>query len=229
MNRTLQHAVLAVATLGVTMAVLSARAPGSGRSQDVRTSPTVERPQVAPPPHPAGHAVPTIDGETNPEAIPDNVAQRMFLKMMMTPDIERHAGRMQRSYVRHVLRTGAVLGDPSHTDHTGENCNVHKTARPTDAEVEEVVRFVHAYEGRLRAIDRARRAVREKGDIAAARRLNASRDALVDEVVRSMPERLGQRTTAKLEAYVRLRFKKSTKIFNPAGHPARHTVEEGHP
>lgn len=165
------------------------------------------------PPHPPTHTVPFIDGAKTPEMVPDAVAYRMFLRMLMPPRNHPEALHIQESYIRHVLRAGAVLADPSHVDHVGEACDIHKKAEPRSSEVLRLQQFVKSYESRLRAIDLARRSLRQRGDIFGARALTADRDALVQEVIQAMPPALGAGTTKKLDHYVRLKFKGGTKIF----------------
>ena len=215
-----------VLCFGIAIAIVSTRASALPSDQRDPATRSPQRAQIVPPPHPATHTVPFLDGEKDPSLIPDDVANRLFLRMLMMSKMSQSAEKMQRSYIRQVLRIGAVLADPSHASHKNENCNAHKDATPSEAEVDAVVRLIRSYEPRWRTIDRTRRALREKGDIVGARAYLKDRDALVKEVLASLPARVGEPNTLKLSLYVQKRFKKSTKIFNPAGDPRRHTLEE---
>lgn len=175
-------------------------------------------------PHPPTHTRPFIAGATDLDAIPDQVAYRMFLRMLMTPKIGPLGAKMHRSYIRHVLRSGAVLADDRHIGRRNEDCAAHKDAEPPPEAIDVVLRFVESYEGELRAIDRDRRALRERGDVPGAQAMAKERDALVQKVVDRLPSFVGDKTANKIDLYVRLHFKKTIKIFlDPESR--RHTDE----
>lgn len=169
--------------------------------------------QVIPPPHPPNHTRPFVDGATNPDGIPDEVAYRLFLRMLMTPVADTKSAAMQRSYIRHVLRTGAVLLDASHTDHAGEDCATHQHSSPTVDEIESVIRFVQSYEPALRDLDRTSRMKRERGDLIGAQGTARDRDDLVLRVMETLPGRVSAQTAEKLHAFARHHVRKNTKIF----------------
>jgi hypothetical protein len=156
--------------------------------------------------------VKSIDGKTNPEAIPDEVAYRMFLRMAMKSNSE-HRERMQRSYIRHVLRTGAVLADKSHANHDKDDCATHRTANPSDEEVTSVLRFVQSYESDLRSIDQRRRDLRMRGDAVKARAMESDVQSVVERAVGRIDGVLDQTTAEKIHLHVRGEFKKKIKIF----------------
>lgn len=167
--------------------------------------------ELLPPPHPPGHEVPFIDGAKNPEAIPDAVAYRMFLRMLTTPEATARGAKMHRAYVRNVLRHAEFRMRTTQPNAPAIN-EPGGSLEPTAEQIDNVLRFVASYEPRLRQIDEQRRQLHAAGQKQQAVALQANIDSLVTEAIRSMPSITGKEVAAKLNLYVKTEYKKRIKI-----------------
>lgn len=164
-----------------------------------------------------------IDGSTNPEQIPDQVASRLFLRFLSGRHTETEKNRA-RAYLRRVF--GACRECSSEQQ-------IRRAQTPYTAQIDALLTAADEYAQRVKVFEdeakRIRDNIGDSADLTMLRSdlsvLQAQREMVGMDIMASLPNRLGTVLADGLQQYIREAFKSKIKINRPStSQPAGRTA-----
>lgn len=151
-----------------------------------------------------------IDGAVNPELIPNNVAYSLLFRLLSDRHTEEEK-RRARSYLQMVFGCG--------------NCSDQERAA-SKAHIDAFLAVVQEFEQRVSPLDRRAEEIHAQNwrpnpspaVLAELNALQAQKDAIVAELIASLPTRLGVDGAERLRQHINERVKRRTKIGPPHNH-----------
>ena len=155
----------------------------------------------------------TIDGAINPDMIPDHIAYSLLFRLISGRERESEKKSI-RAYIRQM-----GLGEQQ-----CQSCPKQKESG--DLEIDTLIAVAETFQQRISALDRQAKVIKEYSGhhpssdaMAQLRDLQTQKEAIVTEIVASLPVRLGPAAMEKVSQHVEQRVKRHVKIFsNPAIH-----------
>lgn len=193
--------VFAVLLLAVSVASAGATIATPNKSVETNVkvaTPTPPKPRVSLPHDPEG----TIDGAKNPEQISDLAAYSLFFRFLSGRKTEAEKNRA-KAYLKQMLR-GADCGKPAPSE------NAHITA---------IMAVAEGFEQRVGVLDRQAKEI--KGRAGSSRsaevranlaKLQKQKEAIVADVMASLPGRLGGEGAEKMRQHINSVFKRKMKV-----------------
>jgi hypothetical protein len=156
-----------------------------------------------------------INGARHPEKIPDHVALRLFLRSLVTPTPEEAPGSAEEMATARDIRAA-------------HERQAFAALELNEKEGYALRAVVGEFGRRVRELDRKAAAVKDASwpepgpeAVASLERLQGQRDALVREIMRSLPQRLGVEAAVRLSRHLATHVKRRMKVFvGPATSPA---------
>lgn len=191
--------LLAVLLVAACVAAAGVSTANSTSVSENKAAPAESAPKVraALPQDPEG----TIDGAKNPEKISDRAAYSLLFRFLSGRKTEAEKNRA-RAYVRMVLR-GAGCVAPGASE---------------EAHIDSILAAAEDFNRRVSVMDRQAKEVkgnrfdRSPEKLSKLKGLQKQKDALVMEVVATLPGRLGPEVAEKLRGHMNSVFKRKMKI-----------------
>jgi hypothetical protein len=199
--------LLAVAVGGTGIVTVKSRGIREAPAGVAALAPQPVAQPVAQQPDPDG----VIDGAKNPEKVSDQVAYSLFLRFLSGRKTEEEKNRA-RAYLKmvfgcHTCRDEAMTAEERQAAQAG---------------IEKLLAAAEEYERRVGPLDEEAKKVKERGgpslDSSAKvqlKDLKRKKEALVNQLIASLPARLGASGAGRLNRFMRDHFKRRVKI-NPA-------------
>lgn len=188
--------IIAVITVGIVIGA-------SDTNENIAGMPRPERTITAQQQQPAG----VIDGAVMPELIPDTVAYTLLFRLLSDRNTEDERNRV-RSYLRMALRCSDC---PNQLEPEAQRAS-------EEVLIDAVLRVVERFERRVGALDRQAEQIHAQNphpDSAALARLNLlqqQKEAVIAELVASLPRRLGVDGAERMRRHVNERVKRRVRI-----------------
>ena len=202
---------IGVASVGVTIATPNATPNKTGGTNTKATTPA-PRARMNLPQDPEG----TIDGAKNPEQISDLTAYSLFFRFLSGRRTEAEKNRA-KAYLQQMLR-GPECGQP------GPSENAQITAILAVAEGFE--RWVGVLDRQAKEIKGRAGSGRSAEVLGSLKQLQKQKEAIVADVMASLPSRLGGEGAEKMRQHINSVFKRKMKV-RPGRRPDRAAPADG--
>ncbi len=152
-----------------------------------------------------------IDGAKHPELIPDHVAYSLLFRLIANRKTDEEKGRI-RAYIGEM-----GLGRPQCK--TCPKVLAQDSGRGTDADVDALIAAAEEYNQRVSVLDRQAKELKERGKAMSIPNvkgqltaLQKQKEALVTQIVNSLPSRLSAHGLEKVHRHINNRVKQKVKI-----------------
>lgn len=191
------------AVLLLTVSVASAGATIATPNKSVETNakavtPTAPKARISLPQDPEG----TIDGAKNPEQISDLAAYSLFFRFLSGRKTEAEKNRA-KAYLKQMLR--------------GEDCG--KPAPSENAQITAILAVAEGFEQRVGVLDRQAKEIKGRAGSSRSaevranlKQLQKQKEAIVADVMASLPGRLGGEGAEKMRQHINSVFKRKMKV-----------------
>lgn len=194
-------------TVAITAVGIATGVPKNGAMADQPTETTraTKIPLNTPKQQPTG----SVDGSTNPELIPDQVAYSLLFRVLSN----RHT-KEEQDRARAYLRMAFECSDCSGQTETRERDSLR------ESRINAFLAVVREYERRVSVLDRRAREIHALNwrpnpspeVLAELNELQERKDAIMAELVASLPRRLGTKGKERLQQHINERVKSKVKI-----------------
>lgn len=156
-----------------------------------------------------------IDGEKNPDKIPDKVAYTLLLRFLANRKTEAE-NNSARSYLRMIFGC----------DNCPDASMTAEERQAAHANIEKLLAIAKDFEQRMIPVDKEARNIRgvALGNVDSSaknqlQKLQATKEQLVKQIISDLPTRLGTAGNEKLKSFITDQFKRRVKIHS--GKPQR--------
>lgn len=147
-----------------------------------------------------------IDGSKNPEKIPDHIPYLLLFRFLSGRNTVEEKNRA-RSYLKMVFACSNCEGPPAPQDNT--------------AQIDGILAIAAEFENRVAAFDHEAKEIRDRHAIGLGSaedkvklgNLKKQKEALVKEIVASLPNHLGTESAQKLQKFINERMKPKVKLL----------------